>query len=91
MASSAQRAQTQGAPLIDPYQTAVGTPQLIQCFNLMDVRLASIDDKLARIDGRLAGISNTLQAVREDQAAGFTALAGLLEEIRDRLPVEDGS
>ena len=118
----APRAKTNEQPLISPYQSAIGTPQLIEALNVMDATLVSMDGKLESIDGKLESMDGKLESIdgklesvdgklesidgklesvdgkldlmngkldliHEDQHAGFTTLAGLLREIRDRLPV----
>ena len=87
------KAKTQEQPLIGPWQTAIGTPQMIAAFNEMDKTLASIDgrleavnERLGRIDVRLESMDSRLQSIQEGQHDGFTTTTGLLREILDKLP-----
>ena len=55
---------TQQQPLVDPYQTAIGTPQIIACLNSIDGNLDRInnklDDKLTQVIERLDKIISLL-------------------------------
>ena len=94
--SSNRKAKTQEQPLISPYQTALGTPQMIECFNQMDASLASIDKTTESIDRRLQSVDRKLfqlddkmDVLVQNVDAGLTTMAGLLREILDRLPEQE--
>ena len=62
-------------------------------FTGVNAKLASIDAKLdagfASVDTRLNRIDARLEAIQNDLHAGFTTMASLLTEIRDRLPPKE--
>lgn len=94
--ANGRRSKNTRPALIDPWQTSLGTPQMIQCFNHMDKTLLSIDSRLESVDGRLKSIDlklfsmdGKLDIIAGQMDVGFTTTAGLLRQILDRLPEQE--